>query len=191
MTEENYLETVIQQELSRFDEEFEPDDARRPGVDCLDDGDYDFEIVAAALDRTTLKQELILKMNLKILKGKAAAVGNVVEHGYPLGTSKGCNRLGSDLATLGFDTDLWKAPERPFSVELLKAIPAIKGRCFKGHKQANPGTDREGQPKTFHNLYINGRIPSPTSNGAPVSAPAPVVYPDASQQMEDDSDIPF
>jgi hypothetical protein len=173
----------IVEELSRYDQDYVPQAGRRPGLDSLADGDYDFMIQGADLSRTEQKREPILRLELKTL-----LAGNVIEHVYFFRTQDNVDRLGADLCTLGFDADQWTSQNgRRFSAELPAAVARLTGVRFRGHKTT---VVKDG--KTYHNLYVNARLagtPMPGSSGPPrPSRPAP--QPAASTTNRDE-EIPF
>lgn len=156
----------ILSEISRYDADYRPDAGIRPKVDTLPDGDYDFEILDAILGRTQNSNDAILKVGLKVQGG------TVVEKAYFFGDQAAINRLGADLMALGF-----REFERPqsFSAALKAALPKLKGVRFRARKMTDTSSSNG---KTYHNLYIAGRLPaagaaSPPPAGRPVQQPAP------------------
>lgn len=151
-------------DLASFDDAFTPQQSSnfRPGLDALAPGSYDFTILSAALDITQKSQDRILRVELRVEQ-----TAQVIEHCYFFQRQESVDRLGGDLATLGFDVGLWKPPHRPFSKELPRALVQLPGRRFKGTKAVNPAKDNSG--KLYHNLWINSRLPDgavpPTSSG--------------------------
>ena len=144
-------------ELAAFDNDFNPSvGGQRPGIETLPDGDYDFEVTSAELTRTEKSNELILRVGLRV-------GGKVVEHAYFFRTQTGVDILGGDLCTLGFDSDQWKPPHRPFSRELVAAVPRMVGLRFRGRKVTKP--DKKEPTKSHANLYVNQLL------GAAGSAP--------------------
>lgn len=165
-------------ELKQFDQEFKPEARNLPNLSALADGDYDFEIVSAVLERTEKTKEVILRVGLKVN-------GTLIENAYFFRNQQAVDILGSDLCTLGFDTLEWKPPARPFSHELGLAVPKLPGRKFRG-KKVTKANDRD-PAKPHHNLYVNsllGSTPAPAGYSPPV-APA------ASSYGAGSSDIPF
>jgi hypothetical protein len=158
-------------ELNQFDQDFNPSPGRRPGLEALADGVYDFEVLSADLARTEKTNELVLRLGLKVL-----ATGLVVESTYFFRTQRNVDILGSDLCTLGLDSDQWKAPARPFSRELPTALPRLRGVRFRGKK--HQAENRQDPTKPYHNLYVNQRLDGP-------SAPPPAYAPAAAD------DVPF
>jgi hypothetical protein len=196
-------------EMDRFNDEFRPQPSWRPGLDLLPDGLADFEIVAACGDRTPKSNDPIVRWTLKVLSGPCA--GTLIDHVHFVGTLESVERLGGDLQTLGFDVENWKPPQRPVSVELKKALPMLRGRCFRAKKETNPGQ----QGKVFHNLRVYqlltkdtprlpvGAAPAAAAAPAPQAAAATADAPGrgrgeqrqrrdtATTREEDDSEIPF
>lgn len=157
-------------ELATFDQGYAPQSGRRPGLDTLPDGDYDFSIQDAELTRTQKDKELLLKLALRV-ESSLAEMGKVVEKPYFFRTQTSVDILGSDLCTLGFDADRWK-PEfgRKFSAELPLVVPKLKGMRFRGKKTSKV----EAGGKTYHNLFVNTKLagdPMPIPN-IPVGAAA-------------------
>lgn len=171
-------------ELKQFDNDFKPEVRNLPGIDSLQNGDYDFEIVSAVLEKTEKTKEIILRVGLKVL-----GPGTLVENAYFFRNQQAVDILGSDLCTLGFDALDWKPPHRPFSHELGLAVPKLPGRRFRGKKVTKDNAKDPAKP--YHNLYVNsllGNTPAPTGYSPPASTsptPAPATY------GANDPDIPF
>jgi len=166
-------------ELKQFDADFKPEPRNLPGLGSLPDGDYDFEVVSAVLERTEKTKDLILRLGLKVI-----GTGGLIENAYFFRNQQAVDILGSDLCTLGFDTLDWKPPARPFSQELVQAVPKLPGRKFRGKKVTKPN-DRD-PAKPFHNLYVNSLLSSaPGPGGYSPPAPATAGY------GAGDADIPF
>lgn len=144
-------------DIDRWDREYKPEqNTQRAGPELLPDGDYDFQIVSAELTVTPKTEEPIFRLTLRVLT-PGMYQGQLLERVNFFRTQANVDRLGGDLITLGFDADQWTVKAgRPFSKELQKAAPLLRGRCFKGRKQANPSDDGK---KTYHNLYCNTRLP--------------------------------
>lgn len=156
---------AIMADIGQFDAAFAPGEARRAGLEILPElTDTDFEIVKAEPEVTPKTRDNILRIGLKVLSGPLA--GQPVEYAYFFKSQSNIDILGGDLATLGFDTDQWKAPARPFSKELVKALPRLIGKRFRGR------TKKNGE---YTNLYINAALVSgkPTTNGAPATYSPP------------------
>lgn len=167
-------------ELAQFDREFKPEVRNRPGLESVPDGDHDFEITSAVLEKTEKTTELILRVGLKVIE-----TGAVVENAYFFRTQQSVDILGSDLCTLGIDADAWRPPARPFSRELPLAVPKLPGRRFRGKKVTKPNAAKPEKP--FHNLYVNqliGNTPAPAGYSPPAAEPRPAVGAAA-------EDIPF
>ncbi len=170
-------------DLDSFATDYKPEQQRRPDLDGLPDGDYDFEVLDAILDRTT-KGTRILKVGIQPQNGLA------VNHTYWLDQQDKLNGLAADLCLLGFDAHKWGTQERPLSQELPKAVSKLPGIRFRAAKRSNLGTGQHAG-RTFHNLYICSRITGkamPTNPGAttsnfnefatpPSNAPAPTTKP--------------
>lgn len=171
-------------ELSQFDRDFKPEVRNRPGLEAIPDGDHDFEISSATLERTEKTSELILRVGLKVL-----GTGAVVENAYFFRTQQNVDILGSDLCTLGIDADAWHPPARPFSQELPLAVPKLPGRRFRGKKVTKPNAKDPAKP--HHNLYVNqllGNTPTPAAYSPPTGeAQRPVTHGPAATA----EDIPF
>lgn len=121
-------------------------------LDTLPDGDYDFEILDAAMDRSFRDQALMLRVLLKVLNGPCQDLE--VEHVYWFKSKRNVEFLGGALCTLGFDADRWTAVHRrKFSAELPRAVEKLPGIRFRGTKKTN-----KDNGTSFHNLYINARL---------------------------------
>lgn len=146
-------------QLEQFDDEFSTEKPegfnRRPGVDALDGGDYQFKIIDAEIAQIEKTGDLVLRVGLQILSGPSN-LGGVIERTYWLNDQTAINILGADLVCLGFDADQWHG-DRKFSKELPLAVGKLAGVCFKGHKREN-----NSNGKVYHNLYVNQRIAGTT-----------------------------
>ena len=142
----------VYDEIARFDNGYRPEAAFAPGLDTLPDGDYDFAVQGAHLDRTKNTNDLILRVALKV------AQGSIVEKSYFFKTQTGVNQLGADLCALGLECH----GKRPFSEELKTAILRLPGIHFRAKKT----TDKNGYP----NLYIAGRTTGATVTPTPPPA---------------------
>lgn len=140
-------------ELEAYDDGFTPQQPGqfKPGLDAVTDGDYDWTILTAHLERTPQKNQLILRLDLRVEQ-----TGLVIERPYFFDEQKKIDALGGDLSVLGFDVGQWKAPTRPFSKELPKAVAKLPGIRFKGTKKISP--NKQDPDKPWHNLYINARL---------------------------------
>lgn len=173
-------------DILRYDNDFRPEAGRKAGLEVLPDGAYDFAILGVVPDRTQKDRDPILRWHLRVLGGQHD--GQEIEWLSWLTRQESIDRLGGDLATLGFDTSSWKPPHRPFSAELQKALPRLIGLRFRATKQAN-----QSGGKTFQNLYLNAKLsgpsaPPPAATAPPVrhALPAPTF-----QQPGQDEDVPF
>lgn len=161
----------VRDELSRFNDGFSPNLGFRPGPEILPDGLVDLQILEAVFDRTFETKELILRLSLRALSGPLAETD--FDQTYFMTRSESVARLGGDLKILGFDTDKWKMPQRPFSVEIEKALPKLGGIRFRVKKETNWS---ETNKKFYHNLRINRRLDKDTPLlpvGVVASPPAP------------------
>lgn len=176
---------TVEEELAQFDRDYNPSGGRRPGLDMLADGNYDFEIVSASLDRTERTNDLIFRLGLKVL-----ATGQACESVYFFASQQNVDILGSDLTSLGLDADQWKPPTRPFSREIVAACPKLVGIHFRAKKVTKPGRDG----KTFHNLQSISRL---AGNAASSVSPPPPYTPNmfnepaATGAAVTPDDIPF
>src|SRR5262245_15623629 len=106
-------------DLDNLGGEYQPRRGFALGIDTLPNGDYDFEIESAALDKINVDR--VVRINLKTNLGKT------VEWLHWLNKQEGVNRLGADLCVLGFDADKWgTAQGRPLSAEIPKAVQKLK-----------------------------------------------------------------
>lgn len=151
------------EDLDSFANDYKPTGNVKPGLDALTDGEYDFEIVEAKLDRTPKTGDRIFRVGLRVM-----ATGTLVEKTYFLKTSGNINVLGSDLMSLGLDADKWGTAQRPLSQELPGACNKLKGLCFRGKKVAKQEGDN-----TYHNLYIQRLIAKSSIGNAPPSSYGP------------------
>jgi len=148
-------------ELSRYDEEYRPEQPVMPGLDKLADGDHDFEILGADLGRTAKSQDVILRLQCRV----DGAL--VIEHSYFFGSQTQINKLGADLVSLGFSEFLKPAS---FSASLKAVLPKLKGIRFRGHKSS----DRSAKDnKVYHNLLVISRLGASGTGKAPAAAPTP------------------
>jgi hypothetical protein len=140
-------------DLEKFDDDFvpTPSAADMSRAEDLVDGAYEFEITGAQLK--VVKNNNILEMHLLVLT-PGPHEGATVQHSLFMNNIESANRVGRDLAVLGFDTDQWKKPNgRPFSVEIAKAVKLMKGLRWQGTKRTNKSGD-----KVYHNIYLDGRV---------------------------------
>jgi hypothetical protein len=138
------------EDLTQYDETFDPTAVgqRRPGLDSIPDGTYDWTILTAKREMTSRTNERILRLELR-----NETTGQVVDLHYYFRTQQAVNRLGQDLATLGFDVANWTvANDRPVHVELPRAVADLPGRRFVGKKVTRP--NKKAPDKPYHNLDI-------------------------------------
>jgi hypothetical protein len=160
-------------ELDQWGDEARPEYAFRPGLDTVNPGDYDFEIVDAKMDR--IKNMPVIRVGLRLLN----AGGRQVEQVYWLNAQAGVNAFLADMAALSFPAAKWGNGQGQvqLSVAIPELMPKLVGVKFRAMKATEQGSDTSKKP--FHKLYINGRIsgtPMPTLPGAPggMHANAPV-----------------
>lgn len=163
----------ILNEIGRFDGQYHPDAGIRPGIATLVDGSYEFEIVSVDLTRTAQSMDAILKLGIR------ATSGPLVELAYFFKDQRGVNKCGADLSALGFPEFLKSGG---FSAKLKGALPKLRGVRFRATKLTEEGKDG----KTYHNLYVSGRV---SANG-PAFPPPPVVTQQPARPSAED-DIPF
>jgi hypothetical protein len=137
-------------DIARFDHDFTPQQAGnfRPSLEAIPDGDYDWTILTASFDETPKEKKRILRLEVK-----CEQTTKVVEKVYFFESQQNVDVLGGDLSTLGFDVGEWKAPARPFSQEIHKAIAKLPGMRFRGTKKTN---------KQYPNLFITARLADAT-----------------------------
>lgn len=173
------MSVAISAALSDFDAGFStetPGGDRRPGVEILEDGDYDFEIRSATLE--ILADKPVLRLGL--------AMGNaqgMLDHLFWIDSQVKANIVGAFLVGLGIPADQW----RQFSQELPRVVGTLRGMRFVGTKKTNQSKDGT---KDFHNLYVKsviggGRGMRNTQRPAPQQPSQQYGPPD------DDGDIPF
>jgi hypothetical protein len=174
----NDIDPAILADLQSFDtDDFKPADrnAYRCGIDVLQEGNHDFAVQGGEFRRA--KDSAIFALVLR-----SETQNTICERTYWLNRKEEGERLAADLMVLGFDTDQWQAPARPFSKEFLKVVPQLPGIRFKGTKKTNP--NKNDPAKVYHNLYVNARLPG---TGA-VGTSAPPSHPEMPANHDD---IPF
>jgi len=172
------IDPSILADLQTFDtEDFKPADrnAFRCGLDVLQEGNHDFTVQGGEFRKAGANTIFALVL-------RSETQNTICERPYWLSRQEEGERLAADLMVLGFDTDHWKAPERPFSKEIWKVVPQLAGIRFKGTKKTNP--NKNDPSKVYHNLYINARLPG---TGA-VGSAAPTSHP---EMPANNDDIPF
>jgi len=188
-------------ELKKFDAEYAPEGGITPGPESLPDGEYDFQITSADVEKTKKSGMPILRMGLRVVGG--ALDGRTLERASFLDKQKGINRLGADLITLGFDADTWTmAHGKSFGDELRAAIQRLAGVTFSGKKVTSDDVDQNGDH--YHNIYINSltRLAGMPQRPAPAVSPAPhpswkpppdngLFVPGGTAPAYSDDDIPF
>jgi hypothetical protein len=176
------MSVAITAALADFDSGFStetPGGDRRPGVESLADGDYDFEIRSATLE--LLADKPVLRLGLQVAEGGGGV--RMLDHLFWIDSQVKANIVGAFLVGLGIPADQW----RQFSQELPRVVGTLRGMRFVGTKKTN--TSKDGT-KDFHNLYVKsviggGRGMRNTQRPAPQQPSQQYGPPD------DDGDIPF
>lgn len=148
-----------------------PEVRQRAGLDSLPDGNYDFEIRSGELKRID-NGSILFEFQVKILGGAhdgfCCGLGALwIKNQDGTFDTEKIGRLMADFVTLGFDADQWTG-SRTFSKEVGKVIARLPGIKAKGKKVSKPGKTR-----TFHNLYINARLPD---DHKPAPAPEKPIF---------------
>jgi hypothetical protein len=191
----------ILSEISRYDTEYAPAEARRARFEDLPDGLHILQVADIALGRTPTNGDPIVKIGLRVTEGTHK--GMLVERGYPIPAMQAV--LGGELVALGIDADKWRPGlGRPFSQELAKLIHShrLVGRTFRGQKKTDHS---EKTGKSYHNLLIHSLVtasatptagaqpgnngPLPATPTAPARASAAPVSPRPG--ASEDDEIPF
>lgn len=146
-------------DISQWDNDYKPQHAILPGLEALQNGDYDFEIESAILARTPSTNETILRVALKV------GSGLLVERAYFFKTQQSANQLGMDLCLMGFDCH----GRRAFSQEFRDVLPLLKGARFRGRKSSRVGKDN----KDYHDLLV--LTPAGRTASKPVAPPTAAV----------------
>jgi hypothetical protein len=156
-------------DVDRMQKEYTPDlNQRLPGPDLLPDGTYRLAILEAELTKTQKNPETIFRLKVRVLQGPEGSAGAVIERATFFRQVDSMNRLGGELVALGLDADKWGKRGPTWSQECLAACPKLKGVQCAAYKTTTKAEAKPGvEAKTYHNLYINGRI-----GGAPVPPPA-------------------
>lgn len=168
-------ETIFD-EIGRFDPQFKPQAGFQPGIDTLADGNYEFAVVSAKLERTQQTGEPILKTVLRVLPA-----GATVEWAHFFSKQEQVNRLGADLEALGFPVG-----GKPFSAFLRDTLPKLGGLKFSACKRSRP---KQNSTDKFHDLHVSARRPA-QSGPPPAARPAPAPTPAAAPAKSEES-IPF
>jgi hypothetical protein len=167
-------------ELDAYDDGFTPQQFSnfRAGLETVADGDYEWTVLAATLERTSKQNVLIAKAELRVEK-----TAQVVEYAWLLDAQEKVDRFGGDMAVLGFPVGTWKGR---LSQAIPEAIAGLPGRRFRGTKKTNPSKDPQ---RPFQNLYVNARLPD-AAPGTVAAAGAGAPPGDGSSEA-DGQEIPF
>lgn len=135
-------------------------------IDDLPDGEYVFEISSG--DAMETNSGPLVKLKLMIFAPGSPHDGGKIDRDYWLTekdrdtgdrvkSTRNIDLLKKDLKTLGFDCENWtRGNNRPFSVELDRAMGVISGVRFHGKKSSKPKDNKPGE--SWHNLYVNARV---------------------------------
>lgn len=164
------------EKLAEFDGGYDPTaNAFSPGLETLEDGEYDFTITEAVLKESKHQGLPIFELHLRVPQ-----TGAILVHGIVLNNQVGVNILGAGLYSLGFDE---LAKGKPFSAGLKSVIPKLREVSFRGKKEEN--ADALG--RVHANLRFLARIDSmPVPFALTALTPTPAAHKKAL-----DSSIPF
>ncbi len=161
-------------DLASFDRDARPETIMTQRLDTLGDGDYDFEITEAKIDRTGKDHDgdRLCRATLCVNGGRS------VEHTWWLNRQEAMNAFLADLCTLGFDADKWGGSSgRSLAAEIPKAVARLAGIKFRGTKRSSdPARSKDGKT-TYHNLFINAVIQGRPMPGSAPAAPNGVAPP--------------
>jgi len=177
------MSVAISAALSDFDSGFSteaPGGDRRPGVESLEDGDYDFEIRSATLEM--LSGDPVLRLGLQVASGGGGV--RMLDHLFWINSQVKANIVGAFLVGLGIPADQWEQ----FSKELPKVVGTLRGMRFVGTKKTNQSKDGT---KDFHNLYVKSVIGGGGPQGRRAARPAPQQPVQQFGPPDDDYDSPF
>ena len=170
-------------DLDSFAGDYKPDAGKfRGGLDTLANGQYDLEIIDAAVGlANTSPPKRIYTMTLRVMPGVLA-----IDHVYWLNDQAAMNRLAADMMALGLDSDKWATGGRKLSVEIPASCVKVRGMRFRASKTSN---ESKTTNKTYHNLTIATRLTAGTGNGQPALPPPPVMAPPSARDVP--SEVPF
>lgn len=174
-----FVDPAIMKDLEQFNEGFAPSvGGRKPGLDSLQDGEYEMQIASASLEKTKNTGDTVLKISYRIPSGAVS----MVEQVFFFRNQENVNSLGRDLETLGFDTSSWKPPTGNFASGIVELVAKDKlvGLMVKAKKTTNSSTGG----KTYHNLKFISLLPKFSQPPAFSQSAVP-------QQSESSSEVPF
>lgn len=147
--------------LNEFNDGFQPHQGQQfPDLSALADGVYDFTILKANLEKTKQQGKNIIKVECR-----CEQTTQLVEKVYFLDSRENLERFGGDMGTFGFPVGTWGKPGAELGKVVPDAIGKLPGKRFKGTKKtANVGD------KTYHNLYVNSRLPDADPAAIPMTA---------------------
>src|SRR5262245_19715570 len=176
--------------LDQFAAEAAPRHQFAPGLESVADGDYECQFGSCKMDR--INQDHVVRCTLRLL----SAGGREVELVYWLNKQVSVNDYLAEMLALGFPANTWgaRAGQVPLSVAIPDCVRQLEGVHFRARKSSRiaPARPAEyGRPaqeeRTFHSLFIAGRISGQPMSQRPAQAqPAPVAAPTGSNE-----DIPF
>jgi len=159
-------------DIDRWQKDYRPTPAQRPGPEALPQGAYDFQIVAAELAKVGNPPETIFRLALCVIGGSHD--GLVIDRPTFFRRQESLDYLGGDLMSLGVtEASSWGKGDQPISQLLRDACQRVVGlRCRGVRKDGKPQNGKPG----FPNLYITGLLadsPMPPGAGAGVGDDCP------------------
>lgn len=144
-----------------------PADAKLPGkyasenASQLDEGDYEVELTGGSIKNIAKdgdEERPVVIFSMKVLKSAdEPVVGWPIEKAFFMADKEGVSNkrargdVLADFKTMGFDTENWQAPDRPFSKQLKIALEVMKG--VRLTMKVKHGKDRK-----FPYLNLNKRL---------------------------------
>lgn len=130
----------------------------------LPDGEYTVEVEKG--ESKEVKKAVIVTLYLKLLDGGPKLQGRIFQHQYWLVSMDGSksesqiNQLKKDLNTIGFNLDAYHEAGQKFSMVVGKTMLAVNGMKLAVKKSSKVADPLPGKaPRTFHNVYVNKRLP--------------------------------
>ncbi len=167
--------------LDYYGTEAQPQHAFKNKIDLLANGEYEFEITDAALDR--INSDDVIRVGLKM---QASAF----EYIYWLNKQNAINAFLAEMLALGYPANTWGSGAG--KVLLSNAIPAcvktLPGKRFRAAKTSRDDT-RSTPPKTYHEIRIIGMAGSRSMPSG--GAAGPVHAAQNSVPVGNESGIPF
>lgn len=127
-------------------------------------GDYEFKIISAKPERVASTNEAIIRFALEI-GGVSHMAGTKFDRTYFFRGDNAVSWFSADLTLLGLPSADWNAANgKSWSVEMLRHLPLLAGRAFRGSVKVSA--------KGYHNLSVKGLIAGPPPAVAmPMSSP--------------------